>query len=293
VGLIVAASAITAVITGIAIADAGSPPSAGYIPLTPVHKILSSASIGANATTSPIAIGGSTTVPSNATAVQMTVTVNDTRAGSLHIFPAGDPTAGGATAVSFLANTATTETVTETVGKSSEISFQNTAASTATVTVTLIGYSTQITASNISPDGGTAGQVLTNSGTGVSWQRPAGVIGTPQVTQFTGPLPHSFTFTKEQADSILLISYSGTGFSVFANTTGFLTPYIDDHYLGDASASHLTFNNTGEHLAFPALQLVEAGISAGTHTFKLWQNGTVSTDVNDYYYVTIIETMPG
>jgi hypothetical protein len=160
---------IGAVVTGIAVGDAGTPPAGGYVVLTPAHKILNG-TIGANASNSELAIGGATTVPTNATAVQLTIAVNDTKAGTLQIFPAGDQSAGGAATVSFPAGTTATQTVTETPGLSSKITFHNTSAATATVTATITGYSTQVTASNIASDGGRAGQVLSNTGSGAAWQ---------------------------------------------------------------------------------------------------------------------------
>jgi hypothetical protein len=52
----------------------------------------------------------------------------------------------------------------------SKVSFKNNGTASATVTVTITGYSTQTTASNISGSGGSGGQVLTNNGAGgASW----------------------------------------------------------------------------------------------------------------------------
>jgi hypothetical protein len=55
-------------------------------------------------------------------------------------------------------------------GLASKVSFKNNGTATATVTVTITGYSTQTTASNVSGSGGTAGQVLTDTGNGAAWQ---------------------------------------------------------------------------------------------------------------------------
>jgi hypothetical protein len=175
VGLIVAAAAVAALIAGIAMADAGSPPAFGYVSITPVQVFggLSGGSIGANKGVFVTAIGGSTTVPMDATAVRLQINVKDAQAGQLQIYPAGDPTAGGATTVPFSANVQAGAFVNETVGTKSQITIVNRSGSTATVAVSVIGYSTEIAATNIAPDGGNAGQVLTDSGGGVSWQTPA------------------------------------------------------------------------------------------------------------------------
>jgi hypothetical protein len=170
------------VATGIAIADAGSPPAAGYVSIAPA-KILG-ASIGANKTISAVAIGGSTPAPTDATAVKLTVTIKDAQGGRMLIYPAGDPTAPGAASVPFAGGSTTTATVQETVGIKNGIAFQNASSSTATVTAALIGYSTQITASNIAADGGVSGQVLTNNGNGVAWK--AGTVGVNAGTGLSG-----------------------------------------------------------------------------------------------------------
>jgi hypothetical protein len=168
--LVISGVAVGAVIAGgsVALADAGSPPGAGYVSITPV-KIASNTSVAKGTTLAKVAIGGTTTVPTNATAVRLSVTARSTVAGALEIFPAGDPMAAGATTIA-MATTATTQTVTETVGVKDEIAFVNTTAGTATLTASITGYSTQLTASNVAGDGGVAGQVLTNNGSGgASW----------------------------------------------------------------------------------------------------------------------------
>lgn len=138
--------------------------------MTVPHKVLSNASIARAATNSPVVIGGSTTVPSDATSVAMTVAVKSTAAGSLSIFPADHPASTTVDAVGFPAGSVVVTHVTEqSPGLSGKVSFRNNGTATATVTVTITGYSTQTTASNISGSGGIAGQVLTNTGTGAVW----------------------------------------------------------------------------------------------------------------------------
>jgi hypothetical protein len=168
VGLGVIAVLIGGVVAGLALADAGTPPSSGYVSMSAV-SILSNASVGAGGSVSRTALGGSTTVPSIATAVRLSVTAGGAQAGKLKIYPAGDPTAGGAANVSWKAGGSTTATVREDVGTNDQVTFNNTSASSATVTATITGYSTQITATNIAPDGGASGQVLTNLGTRTGW----------------------------------------------------------------------------------------------------------------------------
>lgn len=127
-----------------------------------------SGTIGGGKTVSAIAIGGATTVPTNATAVKMSVTVKSTAAGVLIVYPTGDQTAPGSQNVFYGAGT-TNVKIQGTVGVKDEITFHNGSLASATVTVTDVGYSTQLTATNIAPDGGSPGQVLTNTGGGTAW----------------------------------------------------------------------------------------------------------------------------
>jgi hypothetical protein len=161
-----------ATVMGVAAASTpGHPADVTFIPLSVPHKILSNASIAKGATNSPVVNGGSTTVPTDATSVQMTVTVKSTAAGSLSIFPTDNPGSATADTVSFPAGNVLASAVTkQTPGLSSKVSFKNNGTATAVVTVTITGYSTQTTASNVSGSGGTAGQVLTNNGSGALWQ---------------------------------------------------------------------------------------------------------------------------
>jgi hypothetical protein len=171
-GLGVIVVAIGGVVAGLALADAGTPPSGGYVAMTAV-TILNNVSVGSGGSVSPPALGASTSVPTNATEVRINVTVGGPQAGKLKIYPAGDPAAGSATSVSWKAGSSNTATVREDVGTNNQVTFNNTSASPATVTATINGYSTQITATNIASDGGTSGQVLTNLGTKTGWA-PAG-----------------------------------------------------------------------------------------------------------------------
>jgi len=174
--LVVSGVAVGAMVTGgsFALADAGSPPTAGYVSMTAV-KIANAVSVGAGKTISPLAMGGATTVPTNATAVRLTVTAHSTKPGTLEVFPAGDPTAAGATSFA-IGSTSTTKTINETVGTKDQISFHNTSAAAAVVTASITGYSTQTTASNVAADGAAPGQVLAINGSGgVSWITPGKV----------------------------------------------------------------------------------------------------------------------
>jgi hypothetical protein len=164
---------VAAAMMGVAVASSpGNPADVTYIPLSVPHKILSGTSIGHGAVKAAVVVGGSTTVPTDATSVQMTVAVKSTAAGSLSVFPTDHPSSSTADTINFPAGSVLVSQVSkQSPGLSSKVSFQNNGSGTAIVTVTITGYSTQTTASNISGAGGSAGQVLTNDGIGgASWQ---------------------------------------------------------------------------------------------------------------------------
>lgn len=174
---------------GIATASTpGHPADVTFISLSVPHKILSNSSIGKAVTKSVLVIGGATTVPTDATSVQMTVAVKSTAAGSLSVFPADHASSATADTIAFPAgNVVVTQVSKQSPGLSSKVSFTNNGTAAAVVTVTITGYSTQTTASNISGSGGTSGQVLTNTGSGVAWRDryPAGYT----VSLGSGTLP--------------------------------------------------------------------------------------------------------
>lgn len=194
----------TAVLAGVVLASAavmgvaaastpGNPADVTFIPLSVPHKILSNVSIAKAATNSTAVNGGSTTVPTDATSVRMTVAVKSSAAGSLSVFPTDNAASTSADTISFAAgNVVTTQVTEQSPGLSGKVSFKNNGTATAVVTVTLTGYSTQTTASNISGSGGSSGQVLTNNGTGGAvWHNlPAPSAGGPAGGVLTGTYPN-------------------------------------------------------------------------------------------------------
>jgi hypothetical protein len=179
-------AAVVAVMPGLAAADSGSPPAGGYVPVTPATKVFGG-SIGADKTVSAIAAGGATTLPTNATAVQLHLTIKSSGAGGLIVYPAGDPTAPDSQNVSY--GLSTSAVIQTTVGAKDEVAIHNAGSLAATVTATDIGYSTQLTATNIAPDAGSAGQVLTDTGTGAAWQTPEVTINSGSGLTGGGTIP--------------------------------------------------------------------------------------------------------
>ena len=150
-----------------------------FVALNPPVTVLNNKAIALNKSFSVIVIGGKTTVPTNATTVQLSVTAGGTAAGIVNIFPAGNPSGGSGQFMQWAAGSSQTQTIVENVGTRDELTFaDNTGA--AKVTAVITGYSTQVADGDISPADGTAGQVLTNTGTGVEWQSVGHFLGAYQ-----------------------------------------------------------------------------------------------------------------
>lgn len=125
---------------------AGASPSSGSDPtitaLSPVKVLLSNTNIAKNAVNTKVASGGSSTVPSDATAVRLAVTVKSAQAGALLVYPYGRPAAASADSIAFPAGSVlVTTTIKTEIGQSNKISFKNTGLATASVSATITGYS--------------------------------------------------------------------------------------------------------------------------------------------------------
>ncbi|MGN6723930.1 MAG: hypothetical protein ACTHJM_15075 [Marmoricola sp.] len=170
--LVSAAILVVGMVAGVAGAN-GTTTDVTFVPLSPAKAVLNNASILAHKSTSPVVIGGTTTVPSNATAIQVVVSAKGAASGYINIYPALNPGAGIQSFGYPSGNVATTDTINVNVGQSGELTFYNGGSGTSVVTAKITGYSTQVTAGDINGVGGTAGQVLTNDGVGgAAWQTP-------------------------------------------------------------------------------------------------------------------------
>ena len=120
---------------------------------------------------------------------------------------------------------------------------------------------------------------------------PSGVVGaTAVLEQVPGPLPLAATFVKQHADTILLMTFAGSGYWSGPPGASGLAALILDVDDTDVGVSRLYFNNQDEHLAFPTQQVVVTGIGAGTHTISLLGFGVF--DTNDFFSVTVQELAP-
>jgi hypothetical protein len=180
---------------------AGASPGGGalddtsIVPITP-HVVASNVSIAAHKSVLYTAIGGTTTVPTNATRVELAVTaLGISQPGNLGISPAGSATTGVTLFYQSGAVENPTTNVVVAIGLKNQISVFNFGAGAVRVTVKIIGYSTAVNASDIDPSGGNPGDVLANTGTGAAWHnighvyRDGGaVLGRP--TNQSTPIAH-------------------------------------------------------------------------------------------------------
>lgn len=133
---------------------------------------MSNASVGAGVAKPVVLSGGTTTVPTNATTILMTVTAKGAKAGTMTFYPLGNPSGGTSVEVAWAAGGSDTAVVTTDIGQKNSVAFKNSSAGAATVTATITGYSTEVELDDISSQGGSTGQVLTDDGDGATWQDP-------------------------------------------------------------------------------------------------------------------------
>jgi hypothetical protein len=169
--VVIGVSVVVLLAAGLTAAQAtSSTTNVAITPLSPVKTVAAAKSIPASGTFAFLAAGGTSTVPSDAHVVQLGITVKGSQAGTLSFYPLGDPGSASPTTVAWSAGGTGAGTVNVNVGMSDKVVIANNSSAAATVGIKITGYSTQITAAGISGSGGTAGQVLTNTGSGAAWQ---------------------------------------------------------------------------------------------------------------------------
>jgi hypothetical protein len=158
------------------------------IPLTVPHKVVN-VTIAANKTYSTQVSGANTTVPANATTVQLLVTAKGAAGGSLNFYPAGNPNGASGQTLTYPAGSAlVSTTIQEKIGEASKLTISNASSGSAVVTATLNGYSTQVTYADVNGVGGSAGDLLTNTGAGAQWQAPPNSLAAPANSGSPGDL---------------------------------------------------------------------------------------------------------
>ncbi|RHW24748.1 hypothetical protein D0Z08_22505 [Nocardioides immobilis] len=177
----------------------------------PAKQVMGNNSIAAGKVESAVVIGGATTVPSNATTVQLLVTVKGTKAGTLKLYPAGNPAGTSGDTLSWAAGGTATATMAENIGMSNKVSVENLSLGTAVVTVKLTGYSTQVTAGDVNGSGGTAGQALVNNGSGgVVWGEPGRAFSSYHAALQPIPFNGAFMRTVTVPRGSYVLSFNGT-----------------------------------------------------------------------------------
>jgi hypothetical protein len=262
-----------ALVGGIAAAAPGVQPNSSTVTSIPAHTLLSNVSIAANKTNSPVASGGATTVPTDATHVQFSVTVSkDTRAGTLTAYPAGNPAGGSGDSLTWGALQTVSGTLTEAVGLKNEVTFVNNSASAVTVLVKITGYGTWVDATDITPTGGTAGQVLTNTGNGAVWQ----TMGQGYATSLQSSIPISSAVTTVATLVVPAGSYS---VSFSTSISGSAADFAQCYLFGPEGES-LGAPFTGWSSTFPYTEVVGGGListSGGTITVQCHDGGTAAS----------------
>ncbi|MGN6721564.1 MAG: hypothetical protein ACTHJM_03005 [Marmoricola sp.] len=180
IGLAAAFLAVASVAGVVASAVASGSPtdstSVGFISITP-HRVLTNVSIASKHSSSPVVIGGTTTVPTDVTTVQLSISAHSVSPGAIAVYPAGDPEAADDHFISYPKTTAVTVTDNEHPGTANEVTLTNNGASAVVVTLSITGYSTEVNSASINGAGGSPGQVLTNTGSGTQWQTPTQAYG--------------------------------------------------------------------------------------------------------------------
>jgi hypothetical protein len=259
------------------VAGASSPISSAdvtYIPLTVPHKVLSNAAIATGATNSVVVIGAATTVPSDATSVQMTVAVKSAKAGNIWVFPSDNRNSDTFDGVSFPAgDVLATETTRQHPGLSGKVSFRNGGTATATVTVTITAYSTENNADTISGSGGVYGSVLTNRGATAAWE-PIGWAY--QISDSNRvPLPQS-----THTNVVTLVAPPGDYVVVARVTVAHLVPGGEWIVCGVRGSEDTGTNDSASYVAYatwPQITVVGALASGDGGVLTLWCDSTSGT----------------
>jgi hypothetical protein len=253
-----------------------------FISLTTPRKVLNAVSVAANKSTSAVIAGGTTTVPTNATAVKLTVTAKGTAGGTLNFYPAGNDAGGSGQYLSYPSgNSPVSATIEENIGQSDELTVANSGSGSAVVSMTVLAYSTQVTAGDLNGVGGTNGQVLTNDGVGgASWHDPAG----PQTyASRLNDWPGNFTLTDFIPAGTYLVTMKTDGFSIGAatfncsvQTPGFVTA---DYLYGQI--------NPPIYDATPSTSILIDTIAPG----NLTMNCFVGSGSVEFFFTSLIATL--
>jgi hypothetical protein len=132
-------------VTAVALLAGGSAGAAGdvppgYVALATPFKLVNATSVAANKTLDKVVTGGTTTVPTYASSVQLTLAVKGGKAaGKLLVYPTGNP--DGLADLTWTTGQAASATITVAVGLKNSVRFENQSTGAVTVTSTITAYS--------------------------------------------------------------------------------------------------------------------------------------------------------
>lgn len=216
----VVAGGLAAGAVAIASPDAPNTTDVKFVQLTTPKALATNVYLGPTATLSYLVAGGASTVPSDATTVELDVVATGNTTGTLKVYPMDNPVPGATVPY---APEGITHDVPMNVGINDKIAFTNNAPKASRLTVKIIGYSTQVTADGINGSGGSDGQVLTNTGNGAAeWrdvESSAGGSG-------SGPDVHWFRFLgtgalADSSDDRSTLTLSGNDYYVLIKSSSY------------------------------------------------------------------------
>jgi hypothetical protein len=260
---------------------------AGVVSITP-HTLQNNTALAALKSVTPVVSGGATTVPTDATRVQFAVTVTGKANGELQVFANG--AAGlGVDSVPMTANVTVSTTVTESVGLQNKVAFRNNSTNSLSLTVKIIGFTTEVRASDVSGAGGHAGQVLTNTGSGAVWQD--GGRAAQRAPANSAFLPSGVVVTVASLTvqpGSYFVSFSAL-FTTNSTTPDILTCQLlspTGHMAGSNETS--TDLNLGNRSSISLQGLVSVAV-AGTVTVSCHSNTTSAASVSDMSLIALLE----
>jgi hypothetical protein len=285
---VLAAAAAASALAGVFLVSA---PAQADIVSVPAKTVQSNTVVAADRSVSPVVIGGSTTVPTDATRVQFSVTVSrEVDAGTLAAYPAGTGPSSGDT-LPFAKSSSTSAEFVEQVGASNKVTFLNQSAGSITLTVRITGYSTEVRASDISALGGSPGQVLTNNGNSATWTTPGSAYGL--LNNLTSTEIGPGTATTLASIPLPAGSYA-VSFEVTAHSTAATPDTVQCYVFGPSGQQAAATTYASVSSAAPYASLSAQGLVAvdsdGGKAFASCLADLPSTKV---YYPTFIATPVG
>jgi hypothetical protein len=216
----VAVGGLAAGAVAIASPDAPNTTDVHFVQLTTPKVLATNAYLGPTATLSYLVAGGTSTVPSDATTIDLTVVATGNTSGTLNVYPMDS--AGRGVTVPYTLEGLNND-VPMNVGINDKIAFTNNAAKASKLTVKIVGYSTQVTADAINGSGGSDGQVLTNTGNGAAEWRNVPSSGGGSAS---GPDVHWFRFLgtgalADSSDDRSTLTLSGNEYYVLIKSSNY------------------------------------------------------------------------